>query len=157
MASYDRLADAWDQMVVRHGDLAQRDGTASGRPWVHKNTYTTRGVLQLGFNEVGAHAKTHRRNRGIDTSSKGLDALLTIAAAARKLCNAGASAVMQKASEGTKYMAAILNRGYDSTPEFLRFGRFHTVLAEKARYLKRIEPPPGVVFGYDRRRTISYE
>ena len=49
MASYDGLADAWDQMVVRHGDLAQRDGTASGRQWVHRNTYTTRGVLQLGF------------------------------------------------------------------------------------------------------------
>ena len=55
------------------------------------------------------------------------------------------------------YMAAILNRGYDSTPEFLRFGRLQTVLAEKARYLKRIEPPPGVVLGYDRWRTISYE
>ena len=41
MASYDRLADAWGQMLVRHGDLAQRDGTASGRPWVHRNTYTT--------------------------------------------------------------------------------------------------------------------
>ena len=54
-------------------------------------------------------------------------------------------------------MAAILNRGYDSTPEFLRFGRLQTVLAEKARYLKRIEPPPGVVSGYDRWRTISYE
>ena len=152
--AYDRLADAWDQMVVRHGDLAQRDGTASGRPWVHRNTYTTRGVLQLGFKEVGAYAK---RRGGIDATSKGLDALLTIAAAARKLCNAGASAVMQKASEGTKYMAAILNRGYDSTPEFLRFGRLQTVLAEKARYLKRIEPPPGVVLGYDRWKTISYE
>ena len=154
MASYDRLADAWDQMVVRHGDMAQRDGTASGRPGVHSNTYTTRGMLQLGFKEVGAYAK---RRGGIDATSKGLDALLTIAAATMKLCKAGASAVMQKASEGTKYMAAILNRGYDSTPEFLRFGRLQTVLAEKARYLKRIEPPPGVVLGYDRWRTISYE
>ena len=39
----DKLKDAWDHVVVRHGDKAD-DGVASGQ-WTHANSFTILGFI----------------------------------------------------------------------------------------------------------------
>ncbi len=107
------------------------------------------GMLKLALNNIGFSAGTRAGEVGVSDSRRSVEALATAAA--------GVSSVFSKAEvrfrgEVDKSRALAINRFYDATPMFLKFGRL-TSLIGSSRYLKKVERPGQPV----RWTTISYE
>ena len=136
--------------MLRHGDRAQRPA-GGDQQWTHPNTYTIPGLIRSGFANVGMHVRSIQGEATVTCSRRLLESLCTVASVAQALMQQGA-AKLRSQLDGFKSL--VLNRFYDSTPMFLRFGRFESKLSTQARYLKPVEPVAG---GYVRWKTIPYE
>ena len=155
--AYGKLADAWDLMPLRHGDLAARPAE-DARTWSHGNTFNIRQYTRLAFCEVGKGERLDKGEVTFNATRRKIECLAHVAVlgqlalqrASRKVFSMFASSDHVKDMEGCVYV-----RSSDATPMAFKFGKLQDQLASIARYLKYIEPEDPAN-GYGRWTTISY-
>ena len=135
--AYSKLADAWDDRVLRVGDTAQRS-TDDEHHRRHNSSYIPKSVLRLAFTRVG---KATDRD-GLEGTQKSLSICTTVARAAQLAQQRASSAHLAT----TPF---VLARSYGLTPLRIDFGSMRPMLAPSARYLvpssvgvKRWRPVP---------------
>ena len=123
--NFEKLADGWDEMSLRHGDKVARaeQQVPTGPSWTHGNTYTISGLLKSAFCEVGKMRRrtTKVSDLALDQGSRGLETMLTVAALAKKAFTT-CQLAWSRSSEVESSPALVLNRFFDSTPVLLRYG-----------------------------------
>ena len=151
---FQKLAAAWDSVVLRHGDKVDSGAKEAKRIWTHGNTYTVRGLLKTAFSGVGTHSLNVEGEVGIHTTRRNLEELVSVAGIA-----SAAFARAMDTFRGRLRRAAciVVNRFHDSTPMLLKYGRLEAQLAEHARYLKRVDPLPDALNQSPGWTTISWE
>ena len=56
---FQKLADAWDKRVARHGDQARRASARAGPgPWTHANAYTMEFLVRDAYGQLGKSVGT---------------------------------------------------------------------------------------------------
>ena len=85
-ADFAGLADAWDRVVVRHGDKAARavpDPAAGPQRavWTHPNTLTAEGLVKVAIEQLGTGGRSGREGAcSIDATRRRMQGLLSVAA-----------------------------------------------------------------------------
>ena len=158
---FQRLAAAWDQRVLRHGDRAQVASSSSAPPssqgrWTHGNTFTVGGLVRAAFCGVGMGTESRSLYGEVDIDKSGhqLEMMETMAGVAHHLFKKKAEALL-RALEPAK--AIVCCRFHDGTPMLLRFGKLVSRLVSSARYLKLVVPPPDAACQQPRWTTVPYE
>ena len=84
--AYDRLADAYDTIPMRQGDLAQRPDAARSA-WAHGNTYTAAGLIRQAFGEIGKGGWPRKGAVGIASGHRRLESLCSVFAPCTNFSN----------------------------------------------------------------------
>ena len=139
-----KMADAWDDLMLREGDTAARRGPASQpseddhRP--HKNQYRETAFLRMAFDQVGEKGGQRPGGVGIMDSHRGQESLTTVTGAfcCRQETVSIATADKLRDSSGCICLH------HDGTPMHLRYGAtLQHLLEPHARYLLATELPDG--------------
>ena len=134
---FDKLADAWDGMTLRHGELVDRsDGKRHKRDpadatSLHPNQWTIPGLLRVAYRNVGSHRLCLS---GIGLTTHGEAALSVTASLIEHLQAERLSEELLAVSNGN-FRSLVLNINHDASPMLLKFGRLHSVVSPHARYL----------------------
>ena len=150
--AYDRLKDAWDNTVVRKGDLAQPSSSAKPQPGRrihrrscmhgdHPNQWTTEGVLRVAFQSLGAFGA---QRCGVGGSHNGLEALSGVSSAALSAQSMAWGKFVHEHCQGG---SIVVNRHYDATPMRVEFGcpEMRNKLAPFARYFLPVTGDDGKI------------
>ncbi len=87
-SQFGELADGWDVLPQRYGDLADRGKAANRtlapgeRKWTHSNTYRMSSCIKGAFKEVGKGPSAAQGKVSFDACRRALEGLVTIAALA---------------------------------------------------------------------------
>ena len=128
-ADYEKLADAWDDSVLRRGDKAKRQCVQEPERAAHPNTIVPRDVLAHVFstcpvkNRSGIHGTTHTHGMAC-----------CVARGAAVAQNEDLQELATDLDQGTM-RTFVIARHYDCTPLKVTFGPMKTMLAPSARYL----------------------
>ena len=125
--SYDKLANAWDETVLRVGDRAIRQSEEPA-PAQHPNTIPPDVVVREAFAFIGPSAASRDGIRGTTHRS----------VTASCVC-AGAQLAQEDRLTGQltdpTLASFVIGRHYDCTPMKLSFGRLQAQMAPSARYV----------------------
>ena len=148
--SYMRLANAWDMMPRRHGDLADRPRGDDEKRWTHANTHTMAGWIRGAFRELSKGAASVKGKVSIDSTRHALEGLSSVASCVSKLYRQGAEFLKRDLEMKSKPRSELMmlglvhSRHFDASPMLLRSGNLKERLSPMAKYLKKVEPPsPG--------------
>lgn len=141
-SKFERLAAAWDHMVIRHGDRADTSAGGSAQPgtWTHGNTWTVPGLLRTAFSGVGGRQTRGSGENGVNSTRRGLEAMLSVAGIATKMFSDAFGALRNRMGGAA---CVVVTRHHDSTPLVLKFGRMEGHLAAHAKYLVLVDEPGG--------------
>lgn len=130
-ADFAGLADAWNGLVLRHGDQVTRS-QASDAPRAHANQYALPAFLRLAFREVGRPSKRLTGSHCVQDSSRGAEILTSVASL---FVLAQKEAVGSVSERWTNVRALHVGRYHDATPVLVRYGHMQQVLEPHGRYL----------------------
>ena len=92
------LANGWNQITRRHGDLAF-DANSQSTLWVHGNTYTMSSTVKAGFQEVGKGTHHLQGSVSIDSDRRGLSNMTSVSALTHRLHGNRAKELYKQLSE----------------------------------------------------------
>ena len=139
---YSAIADSWNAMQLRHGDLLLVDPLFDGAALPagtlpegegHPNSWTATGVTRVAFSELASGSPKHKlpTRRVLDCQ-----ALVSLAG------SAGVNEWWHQVDDWLKTQSpntesAVLMRGLDCTPLVISFGEMRDLLVPVARYYWR--------------------
>lgn len=154
--AFSKVANAFDNTVLRVGDQIQKSEAEPDRTWRHGNTYTVLGPVKQAVREIGKGYLNVRGCCGIDSGRRRMQSLVTLAGMTQRLFKRAAHDLQSKwCSE--LCAAEVICRHFDTTPIFFRFGELQSMVSEQAKYLKlstRLDPHTGI--SYPTWTTILY-
>ena len=164
---FSQLADGFDTFIRRHGDKADRS-VLSHEPreqqCAHANTTTVGGLIRGAFEELGKGSVARAGEVAVDGGRRKLESLLSVASMVRRLFRRGSAQLYTRlynaVAESEMSRGIVIERHFDSTPVFLRFGSLQGEVSQKARYLQLVTEEVHVAGNsYERQRwkAIPYE
>lgn len=135
------LGGVWNECHgLRIGDCAEVEAIDGTGKILHPNTWTHVGLLKIGWGALGNHVVPSRGANCIGETHRQADGLLCLARAIQKCSGDRWSGWLSGIPAN---QAVHVERHYDPTQLFLRFGRLQQVLQPSARYLVPDDARPG--------------
>ena len=150
------LAAVWDSIVLRDGDKTTLGESSN----LHPNRWGTIPFLRVSWGDLGKNRCARGQGSGcvgIEETHRGSEALGLLAMFWHELEKSKASELLDVDATGADALsnagACLIQRHYDCTPLFVRFGVLQDLLETHARYVIRTTDDRG----FERWEVVTHE